>query len=84
MLCQFILVRRMLYIIIYVVMCRWKDVACSVSLYVAITYFIMTFMIKCYDCEIETELVVGWVQVELMRVFKVLCGRCCVRREPRL
>jgi len=74
----------MFYIIIYIVMCRWKDVACSVNLYVAITYFFMIFVIKCYDCKIETELVVGWLKVELMRVFKVLYGRCCVRREPRL
>jgi len=44
----------------------------------------MTFVIKCYDCEIEAELVVGWLEIELMRVFEVLCGRCCVRREPEL
>jgi len=37
-----------------------------------------------YDCKIETELVVGWLEVELMRVFEVHCGRCCVRKEPRL
>ena len=71
-------------IIIYVVMCRWKDDACSVSIYVTITYFTMIFVTKCYDCEIEAELVVGWLEVELMRVFNVRCGQCCLRREPGL
>jgi len=34
--------------------------------------------------ELKTEMVVGWLKVGLMRVFEVLCGRCCVRRESRL
>ena len=84
MLCLFTWVLWMFYISIYVVMFRWKNAACSVSLYVAITYFIMIFAIKCYHCDIETELVVRWLEVELMRVFEVLCCRCCVRTEPRL
>ena len=44
----------------------------------------MIFVIKCYDCEIETELIVRWLEVELIRVFEVPCGRSCVRREPEL
>ena len=44
----------------------------------------MILVIKCYDCEIEIELVVGWLEVELMRVFEVLYGGCCVSREPGL
>ena len=57
------------------------DAACSASLHVDVTNFIMTFVIKCYNWEIETELVVRWLEVELMRAFEVLCGKCCVRRE---
>jgi len=60
------------------------DATCSVSLYVNVTNFIMTFVMKCYNCKIETELVVGWLQVELMRAFEVLCGQCCARTEPGL
>jgi len=54
------------------------------KLYVAITYFFMTFMMTCYGYEIETQLVVRWLKVELMRVFKVLSGQCYVRSEPWL
>jgi len=75
--------KLMIYIYIFV-LCRWMDTICSVSLYVAITYFITTFVIKYYDCEIGIELVGGWLGVELMRVFEVFCDRCCVRREPGL
>jgi len=65
-------------------MCRWMDAVCSVSLYVAITHFFITFMMTCCGYEIEIELIVGWLEVELMRVFEVLCGRCCIRKEPGL
>jgi len=68
----------------YAAMCHWKNVDCSVSLYVAITYFIMIFVMNCYNCKLETEFVVGWLEVELMSGFEVLCGRCCVRRESGL
>jgi len=54
------------------------------GLYVATTYFIMTFVIKCYDCEIGIELEVGWLEVKLIRVLEILCGRCYTRREPGL
>ena len=60
------------------------DAACLVSLYVDLTNFIMNFMMECYDCEIENELVVRWLEVELMRAFEFRCGRCYVRREPGL
>ena len=65
-------------------MCHWMDVACSVSLYVAITYCIMNFVIKCYDCEIGIRLEAGWLEVEQMRAFEALYSRCCVIREPGL
>ena len=65
-------------------MCRWKNADSLVSSYVAITYFIMIFVMNSYNCELETELVVGWLEVELMSAFEVLCGRCCVRRKPGL
>jgi len=45
--------------ILYAVMCGWMDAVCSVSLYVAITHFFMTFITISYGYEIETELVVG-------------------------
>ena len=32
-----------------------------------ITHFFMAFMIICYDIESKTEMVVGWLEVELMR-----------------
>jgi len=44
----------------------------------------MILVIKCYACKIETELIVGWLEVELMRVFEVLYDWCCEMREPRL
>ena len=53
----------------------------QVSLYVVITHFFMTFMITCYGYEIEIELVVGWLEVELVRAFEVLYCQCRVRRE---
>jgi len=31
--------------------------------------------------ELKTELEVGWLEDELMRIFEVLCCQCCVRRE---
>ena len=37
----------------------------------------------CYDYENETELVVGWLEDELMRILRFLWS-CCVRREPGL
>jgi len=40
-------------------------------------------MIRLLDCEIETEMVVGWVEVELWAV-RGPCGTVLVRREPRL
>ena len=60
------------------------DAVCSVSLYAAITHSFMTFMMSCYGYETKAELVVGWLEDELMRVFEVPCGRCCVRRESKL
>jgi len=56
--------------LLYAEMCRWMDAACSVSLYVAISYFITTFVIKCYDYEITTELEVRWIEVKLMRFLR--------------
>jgi len=55
---------------IYVVMCRWMDVVCSVSLYVSITHSFMTFMMPHYGHRIEIELIVGWLEDELMRVLR--------------
>ena len=54
------------------------------ALYVAMTHPAMTFMMTCYDYKIELETVVGWHGVELTRAFRVSCGQCYVRREPRL
>ena len=34
------------------------------------THFFMTFIIICYSYGNETELVVGWLEVELMRVLR--------------
>ena len=56
----------------------------SVSLYVIITAFFMTFMMICSAYEIETKLVAGRLEAKLKRVFEVLCGRCYVRRGPGL
>jgi len=69
---------------IYAIMCHWMGAISWVSLYVAITHFSLTCMMICYGYEIETELVVGWFEVELMRVFEILCGRCYMRREHGL
>jgi len=77
------LFKLMKYMFIYAVMCRWKNADCSVSSYVAIAYFIMIFVMNCYNCKLETVLVVGWLEIELISAFEVLCGRC-VRREPGL
>ena len=65
-------------------MCRWKDAYFLVSLNVAIPHWFMNFMMTCYGYEIETKLLVGWLEVQLMSAFEVLCGQCCVRREPGL
>jgi len=73
-----------IYIFIYALMCSWMDATRSVSLYVDVTNFLMNFEIQCYCCEIETEVVVRWLEVELMRAFEALCGRCCKKRGPRL
>lgn len=54
----------------YAVMCRWIDVVCSVSLYVANTHSFMTFLMSCYGYGIEIKLVVGWLEDELMRVLR--------------
>jgi len=40
-------------------------------------------MIRMLDCEIETEMVVGWFEEELS-VVRGLCGMVLVRRESRL
>ena len=53
-------------------MCRWMGAACSVNLYATITHFFMTVTMICYGNEIETELVVGWLEVKLIRAFEVL------------
>jgi len=44
----------------------------------------MILVIKFYDYKIKIELVVGWLEVELMRVSRELCCQCCVMREPGL
>ena len=45
--------------------CGWLG-----KLHVAIAPFFVVFIMACYAYEIETELVVRWLQVELMRVLK--------------
>ena len=40
-------------------------------------------MIRLLDCEMETEMVVGWFEVEY-EWFEVLCGTVLVRREHGL
>jgi len=46
------------------------DIDRSVSLSVGIIPFFMTSMMLCYAYEIENELVVGWLEDELMRVLR--------------
>jgi len=43
----------------------------------------MTFVVKCYVYEIETKLVVGWLEVKLMSALRSFVVNV-VRREPGL
>ena len=87
--CSFWAVRGLIYVnklymFINVVMRHWRDARSLGKLYIAIMPFFMTCMMICYAYKIEKRVVSqmawGWINES----FEILCGRCCVRREPRL